>query len=233
MGVIGIIGAMNIEIEGLLTRMDEASVKAAAGIDFHVGKLGGRDVVVARCGIGKVNAAMCAQAMLGLFSVDAVINLGVAGAVFDGLDVKDVVVSEYVLQHDFDIVGRAAGFVPDLGVEIAADEGLVKAALAACDKVFAENPGQNRAFKGPVATGDQFVAGGGIKTRIWDVFGAYCVEMEGAAIGQVCFLNKVPFVVIRAISDKADGSAEVDFGEFVAAAAANSAEIVLEMMGWI
>jgi len=230
MSLIGIIGAMQIEIEGLLADMQDVDVTTAAGLSFHQGKLADKDVVVACCGIGKVNAAMCAQAMVDRFPLLCLINLGVAGAISNELNIKDVVISKHLVQHDFDITsaGHEPGFVPNLGIEIPADQNLAKAAFAACQEVLAQ--GNNKAHIAPIATGDQFVAHKDIKRRVSDVFNAYCVEMEGAAIAQVCHHNGLPFVVIRAISDKADGSAEMDFADFVAAAADNSIKIVKRMV---
>ncbi|MCL2396671.1 MAG: 5'-methylthioadenosine/adenosylhomocysteine nucleosidase [Defluviitaleaceae bacterium] len=229
--MIGIIGAMDVEIEGIVAKMTEITTTNAAGMAFHQGSLAGRRVVVAKCRVGKVNAAMCAQAMVDKFAVAAVINLGVAGAVYDGLNIGDVVVSKNLAQHDFDVTfaDRPPGFIPELGVYFVADEKLATAAFDACHEVFLGSG--NRAHMGTIATGDQFIADRAAKDRIWEHFEAYCVEMEGAAIAQVCQLNNIPFVVIRAISDKADGSAHADFSEFVAMAADNSAKIVTRLVG--
>ena len=229
--IIGIIGAMNIEIEGILAQMTNVTTTNAAGIDFHQGNLGDKAVVLARCGVGKVNAALCTQALLDRFPVKAIINLGVAGAIDNTLNIKDVVISRHLVQHDFDITAagdREPGEISDLGVELVADAALVAAAAAACKQVLSESG--SKAYEAPIATGDQFVADKSVKQRISDIFGAFCVEMEGGAIAQVCLLNNVPFVVIRAISDKADGSATQDFMEFVAEAAENSTKIVSAMI---
>ena len=233
-GITGIIGAMNIEIEGILTQMSNVTTTSAAGINFHQGNLNGKPVVLACCGVGKVNAALCTQAMIDRFPVRAIINLGVAGAIDNALNIKDVVISRHLVQHDFDITAggnRRPGEISDLGVELVADATLITAATAACQKVLAESG--SKAHVAVIATGDQFIADKTVKQRISDIFGAYCVEMEGGAIAQVCLLNNVPFVVIRAISDKADGSAEQDFMEFVAQAAENSTKIVSAMIAGI
>ena len=230
MPLIGIIGAMEVEIVGILAAMTDITTRSIAQISFHVGRLGDKEVVLARCGVGKVNAAMCTQAMLDKFPVLHIINLGVAGAINNSLNIKDVVVSTSLVQHDFDItaVGHPPGHVPALGVELHADKDLAEAALAVCKEIFKGST--STAYLATIATGDQFVADKNVKERIHSNFDAYCVEMEGAAIAQVCHLNQVPFVVIRAISDKADGSADMDFEEFLTAAAANSSKIVARLV---
>ena len=229
MSAIGIIGAMDVEIIGILAEMKNISTTTVADINFHEGKLADKDIVLARCGVGKVNAAMCTQAMVDKFEVQGIINLGVAGAINNALNINDVVVSQSLVQHDFDVTptGNPPGHIPALGVEIFADKDLAAAAIAACREVLGI---ENNAYAGVIATGDQFVADKDDKNRISRVFNAHCVEMEGAAIAQVCKYNQVPFVVIRAISDKADGSADMDFETFVTAAAANSSKIVTKLV---
>jgi len=230
-GITGIIGAMNIEIEGILTQMSNVTTTSAAGINFHQGNLNGKPVVLACCGVGKVNAALCTQAMIDRFPVRAIINLGVAGAIDNALNIKDVVISRHLVQHDFDITAggnRRPGEISDLGVELVADATLITAATAACQKVLAESG--SKAHVAVIATGDQFIADKGKKDRIRELFSPLCVEMEGAAIAQACYLNNMPFVVIRSISDGSDDDADVSFEKFVHIAAENSSLIVEELL---
>jgi adenosylhomocysteine nucleosidase len=228
--MIGIIGALSVEVEGLLTKMNTEDITAIGGMVFYMGEIADKKVVAARCGVGKANAAMCAQAMIISFPVTAVINLGAAGAIDNALNIGDVVVATDLVQHDVRAgsFGYPKGQVPGLDVfAFTADERISKSALAACNAIFAEGANVHH---GRIATGDQFIEDAALKQQILDDFGALCVEMEGAAIAQVCYLNKIPFGAIRAISDKADGSAEVDFEKFIARAAENSAKVVMQMM---
>ena len=222
--MIGIIGAMQTEVELLISKIQEANVKNISGIDFVSGKIYGKDVVVAKCGIGKVFAALCAQTMILEYGVELVINTGVGGAIADELDIGDVAVSNFVVQHDMDTsaLGDPIGLISGINVvEIAADTNTVNALLDAAAEVGA------KCVVGTVASGDKFISGVEAKRKIKDTFGALVCEMEGAAIGQVCYVNKVPFCVIRAVSDKADGSSGVDYMTFVVGAAEKNANIVL------
>jgi len=229
--MIGIIGALSIEVEGLLGIMKTDDIKTTGGMVFYTGEIAGKQAVVARCGVGKVNAAMCAQAMIVNFPVTAVINLGAAGAIDDVLNIGDVVVATDLVHHDVNggSFGYDPGHVPGMdSLPFPVDERIAKSAIAAYSAVFADGA---RVHHGRIATGDQFIEDIDVKKFILDEFGALCVEMEGAAIAQVCYLNKIPFAAIRAISDKADGSAQATFEEFIAQAAQNSAKVVVEMMG--
>ena len=222
--MVGIIGAMQTEVELLISKIQEAKVKNISGIDFVSGKIYGKDVVVAKCGIGKVFAALCAQTMILEYGVELVINTGVGGAIADELDIGDVAVSNFVVQHDMDTsaLGDPVGLISGINVvEIAADTNTVNALLDAAVAVGA------KCVVGTVASGDKFISGVEAKRKIKDTFGALVCEMEGAAIGQVCYVNKVPFCVIRAVSDKADGSSGVDYMTFVVGAAEKNANIVL------
>ena len=232
MKTIGIIGAMEIEVTLLKSKLDIILTKQVAGMEFALGKLSGKNVVVARCRVGKVNAAMCAQILIDMYGVDCVINTGVAGAIANVLDIGDVVISSDLVQHDFDTcgVGDAPYTNPSIDESFfKADERLIKIAKTACDAALL----RNKAYVGRIATGDQFVMSNDVKARIWDDLGGMCVEMEGAAIGQVCYLNNVPFVVIRSISDKADNSAHVAFETFVDEASNISALVVEGMLNGI
>lgn len=227
--VVGIIGAMDSEVTYLKEHVEGASARKVAGNEYVWGTLAGTSVVVARCGIGKVNAAVCAQVMIDLFGATHLINTGVAGSLDATIDIGDIVVATDAVEHDLDItpLGYAPGEHPGLGVSFEADAGLRAAALAACAEVAPEV----HAFEGRICSGDQFIGSNAAKARIIDAFGGKCCEMEGAAIAHVCQLSGIPFVVVRAISDKADDSVTVSYAEFEKAAAAHCAKIVLAMLG--
>lgn len=210
--MIGIIGAMEVEIAGLRAMLTGPRTQTVSGITFTDGRLDGTPVVLAVCGIGKVFAALCAQTMILRYGVSAIINTGVAGTLCRELGIGDVAVSADVVQHDFDTTdfGDPAGQVGNLDVvHIPADPRLIALAAAA---VEAEGC---RCRTGTIATGDQFLSDPERKRWIHDTFQAIAGEMEGGSIGQVCYVNHVPFVVIRAISDDADGHAPANFNVFV------------------
>lgn len=225
--MIGIIGAMQTEVELLISEIEDAKSENISGIDFFCGKICGKDVVVAKCGIGKVFAAMCAQTMIVRYGVERLINTGVGGAISNELNIGDIAVSNFVVQHDMDTsaLGDPVGLISGINVvDIAADEKMIAELCSAAEKKGA------RCLVGKIASGDLFVSGAEKKKYIEETFGAIVCEMEGAAIGQVCYVNKIPFCVIRAVSDKADGSSHVDYMSFVAVAAKKNAEIVLEYL---
>ena len=228
--MIGIIGAMSVEVEALKRDMTEKTVKTYSGIEFISGRLCGKDVVVAQCGIGKVFAALAAQTMILCFGVDTVINTGVAGTLCDSLGIADIAVSTACVQHDMDTspLGDPKGLISGINViELPASEALTAAVMSAAGELGIAS------VAGVIASGDQFVCDPERKRYITENFGAIACEMEGAAIAQVCYVNETKFVVIRAISDSADGSAHMDYGEFVKIAAANSARIVCSVLGRI
>ena len=221
---LGIIGAMQEEVEILVANLQEKKEQMLAGSIFYEGCLNGLDAVVVQCGVGKVNAAMCAQVMCSTYHVDYLVNTGVAGALSNELDIGDSLVSIDAIHHDFDCspVGYAPCQVPGLDTKaFPAYQGLMAAAFAAAESV---NPGHTR--MGRVASGDQFIAGKELKDKIIMLTGADCTEMEGAAIAQVAYRNGVPFVILRAISDKADDSAEMDYPTFERIAAHRCAQVV-------
>ena len=231
---IGIIAPMEEEISELRKRLDISGVKTIACVDYLTGKISDRtnnkEVVIARCGIGKVNAAVCAQIMIDLFAVDCIINIGVAGGLQKCVKIGDIVVSDGVVQHDFDTVvfGDEPGLIPRLDKKVFEADVLLKdCAIAAVSSVCG---GKNGLHTGLVASGDQFIAEKKVKERIVTVFGALCAEMEGAAIGQVCWLNDKPFVVIRSISDNADEEATQSFESFLLGAAKAAADIIEKML---
>jgi len=224
---LGIIGAMAVEVELLKEKMENLAVKNHAGMEFYEGSLEGMPAVVVQCGVGKVNAAMCAQVLCSIFGVTHLVNTGIAGSLCADLDIGDLVVSRDAMYHDFDCVhfGYEMGRVPGMDVTaFPADEAMIGYACAAAEAV---NPGHSRI--GRVASGDLFVAEKSAKERIIERTQAICTEMEGAAIAQTAYRNQVPFVILRAISDKADDSAEMDYPTFEAIAAHRCAEVAMNM----
>lgn len=227
---IGIIGAMELEVETLKNLMQINTVTKRAGMDIYDGTLCGKAAIVARCGFGKVNAGMCVQLLADLFQVTHIINLGVAGSLNPKLDIGDILISEKALQHDMDCspIGYAPGEVPGTDtIAFSADKAMVEAAVFACRQV---NP-DIHVLTGLVVSGDQFISNKEVKDRLVSVFHGDCAEMEGAAVAQASCLNGLPFVVVRAISDKADDSAgEVDFPTFEKQAAERGAKLVVEFV---
>lgn len=220
---LGIIGAMPVEVETLKQNMTDLNEVQRAGMTFYEGKLEKLPVVVVVCGVGKVNAAMCVQALCDCFAVTHIVNTGVAGSLCAALDIGDLVISRDALYHDFDCQGLnyPIGQVPGIPVRaFAADDKLIQWALAAAETVHA-----GHARVGTVASGDQFISDKAVKQKIIDTTGALCTEMEGAAIAHASWRNGIPFVVIRAISDKADNSAEMDYPSFEAVAAKHCAAV--------
>ncbi|MBS7526668.1 5'-methylthioadenosine/adenosylhomocysteine nucleosidase [Fusibacter paucivorans] len=227
--MIGIIGAMDLETEKLKAEMAIDNVLEMAGMSFYAGKLKDVDVVVVTCGVGKVNAAVCTQVLINEFSVQSIINTGVSGALDERLRIGDIVISTDCMEHDFDVTvfGYELGIVPRQATSVyKADEKLIDVAYEAG---MASVKGQ-QILKGRVVSGDQFISSQEKKQMLVDVFHAATTEMEGAAIAHTCVLNHRPFVIIRAISDQANGEAHVNFDEFAKDAAINSNHMVLFML---
>ena len=225
--MIGIIGAMEVEIQGLRAMLKQPQSTTLSGIEFVTGSLEETPVVLAVCGVGKVFAALCAQTMILHFGAEKVINTGVAGTLCRELGIGDVAISSDVVQHDMDIsgLGEPYGFLngPDL-IHIPADPELV----CLVEQVVREQG--HTCQTGTIATGDQFLCDGARKTWIHDTFGALAGEMEGGSIGTVCYVNNVPFVIIRVMSDDADGNAPENFPAFAAQAAETSIQITAEVV---
>lgn len=220
---LGIIGAMQVEVEILLSCLENKTEKTFAGSTFYEGSLEGLDVVIVQCGVGKVNAAICAQILCSCFGITHLVNTGIAGSLCAELDIGDLVVSTDAMYHDFDCnaFGYPSGKVPGMDViAFPADETMVAYAFAAAEAV---NPGHTR--KGRVASGDQFVCLQELKNKIIATTQGLCTEMEGAAIAQTAYRNRLPFVILRAISDKADDSAQMDYPTFERIAAHRCAEV--------
>ncbi|HNZ82577.1 MAG TPA: 5'-methylthioadenosine/adenosylhomocysteine nucleosidase [Sedimentibacter sp.] len=211
--MIGIIGAMGIEVEDLINSMDLIKKETISGIDFFEGKLQNKNAVLAICGIGKVHAAVCTQTMILKYAPDAIINIGVAGCLSPELDFADIVISDSVVQHDFDVTpfGVPVGLISGIDlIKIPCSDRLVKKLVKAAEILEDTN-----IAVGTVASGDQFVGSKEKKDYIVNNFDALCTEMEGAAIGHVCYMNNVDFCIVRAMSDKADSTANMDFDIFV------------------
>lgn len=226
---IGIIGAMEVEVETLKKDMEVGRVVKKAGMEFHEGVLNGMPVVVVRSGICKVNAAVCTQILIDDFGVDGIINTGVGGSLNAEINIGDIVISTDVVHHDVNAVefGYALGQIPQMKVfSFPADEAFAEKAKAACNRV---NP-DITVWRGRICSGDQFVSSQEQKDQIIKAFHGWCTEMEGAGIAQTAYLNGVPFIIVRAISDKADNSAYVDYATFEKKAAEHSVRLVEALM---
>lgn len=225
----GIIGAMDIEVRKIKAQMEIAEVQKIAGMEFHRGTWHGKDVVVVRSGIGKVNAAVCAQILVDRYHADYIINTGIAGSLKNEINIGDVVLSTDALQHDMDATGfgYAPSVIPQMEEsDFKADEQLIQLAKECCEKVCPDI----RAFTGRIVSGDQFVSAKDKKNQLAEDFQGLCTEMEGAAIAQAAYLNHIPFLIIRAISDKADDSASMDYPEFETMAADHSVKLLSAMV---
>ena len=227
--MIGIIGAMEEEVQELIADLESAEKKTVASMDFYKGTLYGKDCVIVKSGVGKVNATLCTQILADFYRPEALINTGVAGSLDAQINIGDMVVSEDAVQHDMDAsaVGDPVGQVPRMDVlAFPADPVLVKKAVEANQKA---NP-DIQTFTGRVASGDQFISGGEKKKQIQENFHARCAEMEGAAIAHGAYLNKIPYVILRAISDKADGSVQMDYPTFEKQAIVHCVRLLRELI---
>ncbi|MDO4978273.1 MAG: 5'-methylthioadenosine/adenosylhomocysteine nucleosidase [Eubacteriales bacterium] len=225
---IGIIGAMEDEVSALIKQMEDKEEQVIAGMTFHKGKLWKQDTVVVRSGIGKVNMGICTQILVTVFGVDMLINTGVAGGLYKDINVGDIVISSDAIQHDMDVTGLGyeKGVIPEMETSVfKADPELIDMAKEACELVNTEIA----CYVGRVVTGDQFISGNAKRKELVDQFGGYCAEMEGGAMAQVATLNKIPFVIIRAISDKADDSAPVAYKTFEEQAIIHTVKLLAAM----
>ena len=226
---IGIIGAMELEVETLKSKMNVVKTTKKANMEFFEGTLNGVEVVIVRSGIGKVNAGICTQILVDDYGVDCVINTGIAGSLRNEINIGDIVISTDAVQHDMDvrIFGYPLGEIPQMGVlSFQADEHLAEVAEEVCKEV---NP-EIQVFRGRVVSGDQFISSKEVKNHLIEEFNGSCAEMEGAAIAQGAYLNKIPYVVLRAISDKADDSATMDYPTFESEAARHCVNLLQEMV---
>lgn len=232
MNYIGIIGAMPEEVSQLIAQMELTEKTTIAGMDFYDGVLWGKKAVVVKSGIGKVNMAACTQILASIYKIDALINTGVAGGLYGPINIGDIVLSSDTLQHDMD----ATGFGYDLGVipqmeqsVFYGDKTLIAKAKESCEEV---NPDIS-VYVGRVVSGDQFISSDEKKTFLVNQFDGYCAEMEGAAMAQVAYLNQIPFVIIRAISDKADHSATMNYNDFEEQAIVHTVRLLKSMFAKI
>lgn len=225
--MIGIIGAMGIEIKTLKAQLENCETEVISGIEYSKGTIHEKDVVLAVCGVGKVFAAVCAQTMILKYAPDIIINTGVAGTLTDKLSIGDIAVADAVVQHDMDTtpLGDPPGLISGINVvKFPADKNI-------CDALAEVIKAQKIPYcVGTIASGDQFLASVSVKKKITDNFGAIAGEMEGGAIGHVCYLNQVPFCVLRAISDCADGTGAENYFEFLETAATNAAGVMTEFI---
>jgi len=219
---IGIIGAMPSELKDLRKMFGEAEIVRKSGFDFHINTVGERQIINACCGISKVNAAVCCQAMIDNFQIDAVINAGIAGGMNDDVKVCDIVISSDVLPHDLDI-HFLENYPPYCGA-FRADANLIDMARKVCDEQG------YKSFVGRIVSGEAFISDIKIKLDIVRRLSPYAVDMETSAIGHCCYLNETPFVSVRCISDNADDEGEISFSEFEKIAARRVAEIVYKMV---
>ena len=224
---IGIIGAMVPEVEAIIAALDNHECECVSGIDFHTGKIGAKTVAVAKCGIGKVFAAICAEIMILKYSPDLLVNTGVGGALAAGLSTGDIVIADSLCQHDMDTspIGDPKGLVSGINViYFESDKRASEILLSSAAELGLT------ARLGRIATGDKFIASSADKDRIIADFSADACEMEGCAIAQTAFVNNTPFAVVRAISDSADGEATMDYPTFLGIASRNSTNLTLSLV---
>jgi adenosylhomocysteine nucleosidase len=226
--MIGIIGAMSVEVENLIEIMSDERVETVSSISYHLGKINGTECVVAQCGVGKVASAVCAQTMILKYLPSVMINVGVAGGIGDNIHIGDIVISRGLIQHDMDTsaIGDQKGWISGLNlVTIPVSEKLINLVAYTSAEIYGEG-----AHIGIIATGDQFIGDAEKLKRISDEFNASACEMEGASIAQVCYINGVDFIVIRAISDNANEEASVDFGTFAVTSAHKLTKLVSKLL---
>ena len=226
--MIGIIGAMDMEVDGLKQQMSSVEIHTISGIEFYQGFLSGVPCVVARSGVGKVNAAVCAQTMALQYQTSMIINTGVAGGIGKGVCVGDVVISSGLVEHDFDLtdLGEEKGLISGMDqVVIPATPVLTELAAEKAKETY-----DGTVHVGIIATGDQFIGSPEKLQEIKGSFDAMACEMEGGAIAHVCYLNDIDFVVIRAISDNADEKADITFDQFAPIAAKKSTDLMLQLI---
>lgn len=226
--LIGIIGAMDIEVQSLKDLMTDPEIKTISTVDFYSGIINGMKVVVAAAGVGKVNAAVCTQTMILAYNPSYIINVGVAGGLAPELGIGDIAVAENVVEHDMDTspIGDVPGYISGINVvRIPCDSWLSEMMCQASAHIDGI-----KVMKGTIASGDQFISTDDERRRIIDNFGAVAAEMEGASIGHVCYMNGIPFGVLRAISDGANSDSAVDYPTFAKIAAAHSIKIICELL---
>lgn len=222
--MIGIIGAMDIEVDGIKAELTEKTVETVAGLDFVSGKLNGKDCVVVRCSPGKVNAAACAQIMALKYKPEMIINPGVAGGIGEGIKIGDLVVGTACIQHDMDTsaFGDEVGFISGLCIkEIPCDEVIADKIKAEAEKIY-----DGQVLSGIIVTGDQFINSNEKSRQLRDDFSALACEMESGAIAHVCYMNNIPFIALRSISDNGNDDGAMDYMSFCKLAAEKTVKLM-------
>lgn len=228
MGMIGIIGAMEEEIYKTKQYIEIKETTNVKGLDFFVGTMSDNDVVLVRSGIGKVNATICTQVLIDLFDVECIINVGVAGSIGENLHIGDIVVSTDLMHHDMDTTafGEGIGIIPRMATSnFEADKKLIDLAVECAKQVSTTS-----VYAGRIVSGDQFISDSELKSKILSNFNPLCVDMESAAIGQTCYINKVPFVAIRSISDSSDDSKPDEYESFFRDSALRASLVINDMV---
>lgn len=221
---IGIIAAEAKEIEAIKEIMANIEEIEIYDLKMFKGEINGKKYIIVRSGVGKVNSARTTQVLIDKFDIEYIINVGSAGAINDTLNIGDIVIGENLVQHDFDVTafGRDKGYIPDTGKFFKAEAKLIEK----CKNIKIEKV---NIITGTIASGDIFCTDVDKKNKIKKEFNADCIEMEGAAIAQVCFLNKIPFIIIRSISDIPNGNNQIDFNQFLEFASKNCAEFIKQI----
>lgn len=221
MNVIGIIGAMPSELADIRKTLGDAEIVKKSGFDFYINQVNGKKLINACCGIAKVNSALCTQVLIDNFAPECIINTGIAGGMNDDVKVCDIVISTEVLAHDLD-QHFLTDYPPYCGI-FKADERLIEKTEEICNKC------NIKSFRGRIVSGEAFISSNEVKNAIQNKFNPYAVDMETSAIGHCCYLNDIPFVSVRCISDNADDDGAMSFEEFEKIAAKRVAEIVLKV----
>ncbi len=218
---IGIITAEDEEFEAVKNIMKKHEEIIIHGLKILIGEFNNKNYVLTKSGVGKVNAARTAQILIDKFDTEYIINVGSAGALDDKLNIGDIVIGSKLVQHDFDVTafGREKGYISGVGKFFESDLEIIKKAKGI--KINDIN-----IVVGTIASGDIFCTDVKMKEKIRKEFNADCVEMEGAAIAQVCFLNKVPFIIIRSISDIPNNNNQINFKNYIKMASKNCAEFI-------
>ena len=226
---VGIIAAMQEEMNEIKNIMTELTENNIYELQFFEGKIGNVECVLVQAGVGKVNASRCTQILIDNYDIEYVVNVGSAGSANNSLNIGDIVIGKILVQHDFDITafGHKKGYISNVGENISSDDKLIKK----FEKIINNNDKKEYNIKvGTIASGDIFCTDIKMKEKIKYKFNADAIEMEGAAIAQVCYLDKIPFIVIRSISDSPNGKNEIDFNEFIELASKRCAEIIKEFL---
>lgn len=227
---IGIIAAMNEEMQEIKNIMNNIKENAIYGLNFFEGNISEKECVLVECGIGKVNAARTTQILIDNYDIEYVVNIGTAGGVYEKLNVTDIVIAENLVQYDFDITafGHEKGYITGVGKYINSNKELVEK----CNEVIKGLNKENdyNIYVGTVASGDTFCTDKNIAHSLYEEFNAICVEMEGAAIGQTCMLDNIPFIVIRSISDTPNGNNNITFDEYLKISSKRGAEFLKKLL---